>query len=83
MGRHFQPFVEVTGATYCMFLDFFSILASYSYAKRDNKLEEFHVEWKDLQELMQSERRRTRRTLYTEADTLIHYGKIKCNGLLC
>ena len=28
------------------------------------------MNWNDLQELMQSERRRTRRTLYTETDTL-------------
>ena len=41
-------------------------------AKRNNELEEFHVNWNDLQELMQSESSRTRRTLYTEADTLWH-----------
>ena len=39
-------------------------------AERNNELEEFHVNWNDLQELMQSERSRTSRTLYTEADTL-------------
>ena len=37
--------------------------------QRNNKLEESHVKWNDLQELMQSERSRTRRTLYTEIDT--------------
>ena len=39
-------------------------------AERNNELEEFHVNWNDLQELMQNERSRTRRILYTEADTL-------------
>ena len=39
-------------------------------AQMSNKLEEFHVNWNNLQELMQSERSRTRRTLHTEADTL-------------
>ena len=34
---------------------------------KNNKLEKFHMNWNDLQELMQSERSRTRRTLYTEA----------------
>ena len=34
-------------------------------------MEKFYVNWNDLQELMQSERSRTRRTLYTEADTLV------------
>ena len=37
----------------------------YYCAQRNNELEEFHVNWNDLQELMQSERSRTRRTLYT------------------
>ena len=45
------------------------VMESYC-AQGNNKLEEFHVNWNDLQELMQSERSRTRRTLYTEADTL-------------
>ena len=35
-----------------------------------NELEKFHVNWNDLQELMQSERSRTKRALYTETDTL-------------
>ena len=35
-------------------------------AQRNNELEEFHVNWNDLQELMQSERSRTRRKLYME-----------------
>ena len=43
------------------------------------ELEKFQVSWNDLQGLIQSERSRTRRTLYTETDT---YGTIKCNGLL-
>ena len=33
-------------------------------AERNDELEEFHVNWNDLQELKQSERSRTRRTLY-------------------
>ena len=45
----------------------------YYCGVRDNELEEFHVDWNDLQELMQRERSRTRRTLYTE---------IEHNGLL-
>ena len=46
------------------------LVMEYYCAERNNELEEFYVNWKDLQELMQRERRRTRRTLYTEADTL-------------
>ena len=42
----------------------------YCCTQRNNELEEFYVNWSDLQELMQSERSRTRRTLYTETDTL-------------
>ena len=37
---------------------------------KNNELEKFLVNWKDLQELMQNERSRTRRTLYTETDPL-------------
>ena len=33
---------------------------------------EFHVNWNDIQELMQSERSKTKRTLYTETDTLCY-----------
>ena len=47
------------------------LVMEYYCAQRNNELEEFHVNWKDLQELMQSERSRTRRPLYTEADTLV------------
>ena len=46
------------------------LVMEYYCAQRNNELEEFHMNWKDLQELMQSERSRIRRTLYTEADTL-------------
>ena len=46
------------------------LMMEYYCAQRNNKLEEFHVNWNDLQELMQSERSRTRRTLYTETDIL-------------
>ena len=47
------------------------LVMEYYCTQRNNELEEFHVNWNDLQELMQSERSRTRRTLYTEADTLV------------
>ena len=46
------------------------LVMEYYCAQRNNKPEKFHVCWNDLQELMQSERSRTRRTLYTETDTL-------------
>ena len=46
------------------------LVMEYYFAQRNNELEEFYVNWKDLQELIQSERMRTRRTLYTEADIL-------------
>ena len=39
-------------------------------AERINELEEYYANWNNLQELMQSERSRTRRTLYTETDIL-------------
>ena len=35
----------------------------YYCAQRNNKLEKFHVNWNDLQELMQSERSRTRKNI--------------------
>ncbi|XP_056658458.1 rRNA N6-adenosine-methyltransferase ZCCHC4 isoform X4 [Monodelphis domestica] len=40
---------------------------------RNNKVEDFHVNWNNLQEVMQSERSRTRRTLYTETNTLWYH----------
>ena len=46
------------------------LVMEYYCAQRNNELEEFHVNWNDLQELRQSERSRTRRTLNTETDTL-------------
>ena len=46
------------------------LVMEYYCVQRNYELEEFHVNWKDLQELMQSERSRTRRTLYTKADIL-------------
>ena len=46
------------------------LVMEYYCAQRNNELGKFCVNWKDLQELMQSERSRTRRTLYTKADTL-------------
>ena len=48
----------------------YMLVMEYYCAQRNNELKEFHVNWKDLQELVQSERSRTRRTLYTETDTL-------------
>uniref|UniRef100_H9H988 FAD-binding FR-type domain-containing protein n=1 Tax=Monodelphis domestica TaxID=13616 RepID=H9H988_MONDO len=49
----------------------------YYCAQRNNELEEFHGDWNNLQEVMQSERSRSRRTLYTETDTLWH-NQIPC-----
>ena len=46
------------------------LVIEYYCAQRNNKLEKFYMNWNDLQELMQSERSRTRRPLYTETDTL-------------
>ena len=46
------------------------LVMEYYCAEINNELEEFHVNWNDLQELIQSERSRTWRTLYTETDTL-------------
>ena len=48
----------------------YMLVMEYYCAQRNNELVEFHVNCNDLQELMQSERRRTKRSLYTEADTL-------------
>ena len=48
----------------------YMLLMEYYCAQRNNELAKFHVNWNHLQELMQSERSRTRRTLYTETDTL-------------
>ena len=48
----------------------YMLVMEYYCAQRNNELEEFHMNWNDLQEVMQSERSRTRRTLYTEIDTL-------------
>ena len=49
------------------------LVMEYYCAQRYNELEGFHVNWKELQELMQSKRSITRITLYTETDdTLWH-----------
>ena len=45
-------------------------LNKYYWAQRHNELEKFHVNWNDLQEVMQSERSRNRTTLHTETDTV-------------
>ena len=59
----------------------YMLVMEYYCAQRNNKLEEFHVNGNDIQELMQSERSRTRRTLYTEADTL-WYNQMSWTSLL-
>uniref|UniRef100_A0A5F8GQ42 RNA-directed DNA polymerase n=1 Tax=Monodelphis domestica TaxID=13616 RepID=A0A5F8GQ42_MONDO len=48
----------------------YMLVMEYYCAKRNNKVEKFHGDWNNLQEVMQSERSRTRRTLYTETNTL-------------
>ena len=52
----------------------FLLVMEYYCAQRNNELEKFHVNWNDLQELMKNERSRTRRILYTEAETLWYNG---------
>ena len=46
------------------------LVMEFYCAQRNNELEEFHMNWNDLQELMQNERSRIRKTLYTETDRL-------------
>ena len=48
----------------------YMLVMEYYCAERNNELVEFHVNCTDLQELMQSERSKTRRILYTKTDTL-------------
>ena len=48
----------------------YMLVMEYHCAERNNEMVQFYVNWENLQELMQSERSRTRRTLYTETDTL-------------
>ena len=55
------------------------LVKEYYCAQRNNELEKFHMNWNDLQELMQTERSRTRRTFIQR---LIHCGSIEHNGLL-
>ena len=43
----------------------YMMVMEYYCAIKNDELEEFHVNWNDLKELMQSERSRTRRALYT------------------
>ena len=50
----------------------FLLVMEYYCAERNNELEEFHMNWKVPQELMQSERSRVRRTSHTEMDALCH-----------
>ena len=46
------------------------IVMEYYCEERNNEWEKFYVDWVKLKELMQSERSKTRRTMYTEADIL-------------
>ena len=48
------------------------LVMEYYCAERNNELEEFHMNWKVPQELMESERSRIKRTSYTEMDALWH-----------
>ena len=48
----------------------YMLVMKYYYAERNNEIVKFHANWENIQELMQSERSRTRRSLYTETDTL-------------
>ena len=48
----------------------YMLVMEYYCAERNNEMVEFYANWENLQELMQSERSRTRRTLYTETDKL-------------
>ena len=57
----------------------YMLVMEYYYAKRNNELEKFHVNWNDLQELMQSEKSRTGEHCIQR---LIHCGTIEHNGLL-
>ena len=46
------------------------VVMGYYCAERNHEMVKFYADWEKLKELMQSERIRTRRTLYTEADIL-------------
>ena len=48
----------------------YMLVMQYYCAERNNEMVKFYANWENLQELMQSERSKTRRTLYTETDTL-------------
>ena len=48
----------------------YMVVMEYYCAERNNEREKFYWDWEELKELMQSERSKTRRTLYTEADIL-------------
>ena len=54
----------------CLNKLWYMLVMEYYCAQRNKELERFYVNWNNLQELMQSERNRTRRTLYTETDIL-------------
>ena len=55
------------------------MVIEYYCAERNDELEEFHVNWKDLQELRQSEKAEPGEHCIQR---LIHYVTIQCNGLL-
>ena len=48
----------------------YMLVMEYYCAVRNDALKEFHVNWENLNELMQSGMSRFRRTLYTESKTL-------------
>ena len=48
----------------------YMLVMEHYCAERNNEMVKFYENWKNLQELMQIERSRTRRTLYTETDIL-------------
>ena len=48
----------------------YMLVMDYYCAERNNEWEKFYANWEKLKELMQSERSRTRRALYTETDIL-------------
>ena len=60
------------------------LVMEYYCAQRNNKLEKFHVNWNDLQKLIQSERSRTRRTLYAETavvlSKIMDFSTSSCNA---
>ena len=48
----------------------YMLVMEYYCSARNNEMVKFYTDWENLQELMQSARSRTRRSLYTETDIL-------------